>query len=503
MAAPIKKSIDDQTNAKIQAKFDLVFVHSVEDNLNEKILLDKGVSMSSSAQKKGNEEDKEQDISLEIKDDKPQAVLLSNESVKLMQISESNEIDFNFDQNDSFEIETNGPVAKKEEISTHILGEISDEIENSFDLAIAGAKKEMEDVTQKTIVFNPSQLAPLDQAIDETVYTESIGSASVTSDFGVDGDQTNVNMSFQNFSDISTELSDIADDEKTRISSDPFSEFNFQNIENNEDEKKDIEFNDFEISSEEFILPIDNEENNKIVSKVSPVSPVSPISKDKHSSSEHTYIGHMSDEESIRFQATIRQLRLERDELLGNIKTIKAESRELEQDNLTIKAGWDESRIEVSLLRKRHMIALEDINYQLAINEEKKINAIEQARLSESKREKLEQKVRIDFNQIKHREKELETKLEMLSIDVESRIQSRDQKILELRRKIDALEFNMENISIKEQKSKDDKRKLEEKLNKIMKTLRYSIKNLEDDIDQANDDLQDDKNNDDYQSGKT
>ncbi len=78
----------------------------------------------------------------------------------------------------------------------------------------------------------------------------------------------------------------------------------------------------------------------------------------------------------------------------------------------------------------------------------------------------------------------------MLSIDVGSQVQSRDQKILELRRKIDSLEFNMENVSIREHKSLDDKRKLEDKLNKIMKTLRHSIKNLEDDIDQVGDESQ-------------
>ena len=117
--------------------------------------------------------------------------------------------------------------------------------------------------------------------------------------------------------------------------------------------------------------------------------------------------------------------------------------------------------------------------------------AEEKARAAEARREKLEQRVRIDFNQVKQREKELESKLEMLSVDVDSQVQSRDQKILELRRKIDGLEFNMENISIKEKKTQEDKRKLEDKLNKMMKTLRHSMKNLEDDIDQSPDERQD------------
>jgi hypothetical protein len=77
----------------------------------------------------------------------------------------------------------------------------------------------------------------------------------------------------------------------------------------------------------------------------------------------------------------------------------------------------------------------------------------------------------------------------MMALDSDSQVQARDQKILELRRKIDSLEFNMENATIREQRSNEDKRKLEDKLNKMMKTLRNSIKNLEDDIESSTDEF--------------
>lgn len=211
--------------------------------------------------------------------------------------------------------------------------------------------------------------------------------------------------------------------------------------------------------------------------------------KDTHVHYEEVRTERMSDEDSVRFHATIRQMREEREELLAQIKQMKADYKELEQDNLTLKAGLDEAKIEISILRKRHMVELEDMKYRLTLSEEKKAMAIEQARQSEMRREKLEQKVRIDYNQVKLREKELESKLEMLSMDIDSQVHSRDQKILELRRKIDALEFNMENASMKEQRSNEDKRKLEDKLNKIMRTLRNSIKNLEEDIELVKEDV--------------
>ena len=206
------------------------------------------------------------------------------------------------------------------------------------------------------------------------------------------------------------------------------------------------------------------------------------------SSTENFGLAGLNAEDSMRFQSTIRALREERDELLLKIKNSKGDSKELEQENLTLKANLDEAKIEISILRKRHMVEIEDLKYRVSLSEEKKAMADEKAKLAEMRKDKLEQKVRIDFNQVKQREKELESKLELLSMDVESQVQSREHKILELRRKIDALEFNMENASIKEQRSHDDKRKLEDRLNKIMKTLRHSIKNLEDDNDHIEDD---------------
>jgi hypothetical protein len=185
----------------------------------------------------------------------------------------------------------------------------------------------------------------------------------------------------------------------------------------------------------------------------------------------------------VEMQATIRLIREEREDLLKQLKEAKSIARDLEQDNLTLKSALDESVIEVSILRKRHAVEIEDVKYRLSMTEDKKVLAEERAKSLIGQKEKLEQKVRIDISQVRQREKELETRLEMLSIDVDSQVQSRDQKILELRRKIDSLEFNMENVSIKEQKSTDDKRKIEDKLNKIMKTLRNSIKNLEDDVE--------------------
>lgn len=587
MAEPKKKVLDDQVNAKIQQKFDLIFskaspktkVESTVFNdgddihFDDDFNLDGESSMSSSAHKKNSAEaikpnlDLGEDSSeLEFGNDSeipatPVESKPGNEATKLAVVPDDSGLEFNLDFGDDtpeippaqhadapaegaggqfdielgsesvdhFEMDSKSGDDEKTIIASDVhgqldLGEDSSELDTMFDEAIAEGKIQSEnDFTQKTVIFDKSQLTSSDINDFES---ESTGSLNSSADL-MSSEEAKANIdatikdiirpkkveNTQEF-DLSSmtegdESSNFSLDDEPSLSGTPSVGFNFSNTPTNatnlsssaatgEFDLSSVEFADKEMPEE--VAPAKSSFSGKADSvpaqEYFSTPTDSPFSGVAQTHSAHTGSSLVSDEDSSRFQATIRQLREEREVLLGQVKMMKGESRELEQDNLTLKAALDESKIEVSILRKRHMVELEDMRYRLSLNEEKKALAIEQAKVAESKREKLEQRVRIDFNQVKQREKELETKLEMLSIDVDSQVQSRDQKILELRRKIDALEFNMENVSIKEQRSQDDKRKLEDKLNKIMKTLRHSIKNLEDDIDQANDEVQDSRTND-------
>jgi hypothetical protein len=190
-----------------------------------------------------------------------------------------------------------------------------------------------------------------------------------------------------------------------------------------------------------------------------------------------------NEDELMRLQATIRQLREERDGLLKDINDLKTEKKLVDQENLGLKAELDEVKIELTIVKKRHLDEIEEMNYRIRLSDEKKAIAEEKSRQMQKEFDRLSQKVRIDFNSVKQREKELESQLELVTMDSESQVRSRDMKILELKRKIDQLEFNMENSAIKESKAREDKVKIEEKLAKIMKTLRGSIQVLEDDLE--------------------
>lgn len=546
MLGPKKKDFEDPVNAKIQSKFDMIFTQDsssehisseFSDDLNnfeeeEDFNLDGDISMSNGVLKKPDSEINRPSLNLDIDEtgtnieftdsgaEASEAVSdsTSKESIKLAIVPDDNGLGYELDFGDDFQevpLIPDTPSAQGTEEDGHSdshfelnLGTEGDAVESAdptieldtmFDEVIADSQNYMApEGTLKTIIYDKSQLTDIgtDQVLESTGSTVSSVDLMSTEEAKANIDATIKGILRPKNLDSTQEI-DLA----TMSEADDFSDFEFDNSKSVPSVKtsysSEAATGEFDLSSVDFTeneTPKEILQENIRIDNVIQSPPARP-------NLEH--VSYVSDEESTRVQATIRQLREEREDLLIQIKNLKGENREREQDNLTLKAALDESKIEVSILRKRHMVELEDVKYRLSLNEEKKAMAIEQARLAESKREKLEQRVRIDFNQVKQREKELETKLEMLSIDVDSQVQSRDQKILELRRKIDSLEFNMENVSIKEQKSEDDKRKLEDKLNKIMKTLRHSIKNLEDDIDQANDEAQDDGNGKDHRSGKS
>lgn len=566
MADPKKKTDENQMNSKIQKKFDLIF-NEFDKSSNETMMVDKFPS-EHLEDENTHQNSQEAAPKLDLGQDETGGSMVfesaagatsnagAEPSGKLMAVPDDNGLDFSLDFSDEAPeaattiatkavMPTNNGNTQKTDIGHVGMESDSDsELDSMFDAAIAEAQNELSDKTQKTIVFNKSQLA---QSVNVDL-THSVGTINTTADLLTTAEaKANIEStimdilrpqnldstqeySLQGLNDSSAsdadELGTIVDgmgsgdfgefniDSEVVASKDSSLEFNLNEVNDSTDinaisssgltDGFDISSVDFSAEEKTTIAPRvqakvnhqEDEVEDDMLSGYSDEAPLEKTPRDARAS-------FISDEDSTRVQATIRQLRDERDEFLKQIKALKSGARELEQDNLTLKAALDESKIEISILRKRHMVELEDIRYRMSVNEEKRAMAEEKAKVAEGKREKLEQRIRIDFSQVKQREKELETKLEMLSIDVDSQVNSRDQKILELRRKIDSLEFNMENVSIREQKSLDDKRKLEDKLNKMMKTLRHSIKNLEDDVDQSQDEAQNGKTNDHYRSGKT
>ena len=202
---------------------------------------------------------------------------------------------------------------------------------------------------------------------------------------------------------------------------------------------------------------------------------------EKRTISEQKDIIDRNDDEFMRLGETIKQLRHDRQLLMEKVEEMEERFGKEKKDFSNIQAELDEKKIELTLLTKRKNKQLEEMSYRLELSEEKKMILEERNKRLEIENEELRRKTSGDLHKNKSRERELENKLELLKADTDLQIKNRDFKILELKRKIDSLEFDMESIQLKEKKTVDNKYAMEERMERVINTLRRAIGELEED----------------------
>ena len=107
---------------------------------------------------------------------------------------------------------------------------------------------------------------------------------------------------------------------------------------------------------------------------------------------------------------------------------------------------------------------IEDLNLQVRDRADKSKLIETKLRQTLEEVEKIKERVRVDIRRIRVREKELEGQLEVSKKDSSALLQARDEKILELKRKVDLLEFNMELMQEQFSKEKQTSDELKNKL---------------------------------------
>ncbi len=187
------------------------------------------------------------------------------------------------------------------------------------------------------------------------------------------------------------------------------------------------------------------------------------------------------DLELTKLLSYIGSLRSEKQGLQQDITAILSER---EHDSLQVKSlqsELDEKNIENELMRKKFNQKLEEYKYSAEVYNEKRTFLEKKNIQFKTEIDDLNKKLKIDLNVVRRREKELENQLELLKEDTNIQLKNRDQKILELKRKIDMLEFELETTLDKERQSKATKTQLESKMDNVISTLKDTIGNLESD----------------------
>jgi hypothetical protein len=153
------------------------------------------------------------------------------------------------------------------------------------------------------------------------------------------------------------------------------------------------------------------------------------------------------------------------------------------RQTLSTRAELDERKIELTIIRRKLNDEIAELKDKMRVHEERRLILEEKNRILQAEVEKANQKNKLDVKKIQLRERELEQKLELLKADAETQIRHRDLKILELKRKIDSMEFDMESMNSQEKRSVESRFELEDKLEKAIRTLRSAITVLEDEND--------------------
>ncbi len=115
-----------------------------------------------------------------------------------------------------------------------------------------------------------------------------------------------------------------------------------------------------------------------------------------------------------------------------------------------------------------------ELRFQLKARIDKARLLEAQMRETGDEMERLKERVRVDIRKIRVREKELENRLEIVKKDSEALISARETKIIELKRKLDLIEFNMDLLQDKFSREKQVSGKLKDRLSKAAQVVRVA-----------------------------
>jgi hypothetical protein len=170
-----------------------------------------------------------------------------------------------------------------------------------------------------------------------------------------------------------------------------------------------------------------------------------------------------------------RELALENERYQKEAHQLQVRLRELEHlhDELTKKlSSMDEEK--AVYVREQQRLTEERERLEKASAE--KVKSLE-GQLAEAgeKYENLRVRVRKDIRKIRENERDLEARLELLRKDSATLLQARDEKVLEMQRKIDALEFDLDQVQDGRVQAQMEAERYLAKLSRVSRALRIAV----------------------------
>jgi hypothetical protein len=184
-----------------------------------------------------------------------------------------------------------------------------------------------------------------------------------------------------------------------------------------------------------------------------------------------SYLGLREQDVAI-LTGQVRSAQERMQQLEVQLKVERARSAELQhtvqKQGQQIKNYDRDKQIEFEVLHQQ----VEDLNLQLKERTDKARSIEARLKMTNDEVNLVKERVRVDIRRIRVREKELESQLEILKKDSSALLTARDEKILELKRKLDLIEFNMELVQEQYSKERDSTDQLRTRLKHAATAMR-------------------------------
>lgn len=182
----------------------------------------------------------------------------------------------------------------------------------------------------------------------------------------------------------------------------------------------------------------------------------------------------MREQDVAALSNQLRQAREHIRTLEKQLKTQKAINSEFAHTNHEISRRLENFEKEKEIALESARKDSEELRFEMKKRVDK-IRVMEhEVKNATQETEKLKERVRQDIRKIRTREKELENRLEIMKRDSEALLAARETKIVELKRKLDLTEFNMDILQDQFEKEKRLAVNLREKLAKAAQVVRVA-----------------------------
>ncbi len=338
--------------------------------------------------------------------------------------------------------------------------------------------------TQSTLVGS-EDIVNVIEVIEKKPYEESIHEITELDfeDINVDDDESTSNLLMDENSSVKD--SETPPNVEQKVKTD-IKDIDFVASDDHQDPPTDYDDDDLStvLDDLDFVPQFPSEEDLMIPDATSSKRNQMPASPPNFSEQNGSEVGeYLASQELNQIRQTLAQMDLEREKLLSKITLLDGENSLLIKDISGLKSQLEEKNLTLKMVEEEFKSEKKELLLRLSKLEKGKLLHQDKVKEIDTEIEKIQGQARLDLSVIKRREGELESRLELLRMDSENQVKARDMKILDLKRKIDQLEFNMENAVIREHKAKEDKMKLELKLNKLLRSLKGSLQFISDEVE--------------------